>query len=66
MDVKDDNVAPWKIDGTCFWLECLRCAVSWSASGRVDVTTATGCAVSRKSSRRDCLTRYVCVDSAEL
>ena len=46
MDVKDESVAPWNLDG--------RVEDTPSSGGMSDVTTATGCAVSRRRARNLC------------
>jgi len=43
MDVNEESVAPWKLDGGWYRAE--------SSGGMSDVTTATGCAVSRRRAR---------------
>ena len=50
IDVKEDSVAPWKRE----WLRELEEFVLRCASGMSEVTTATGCAVSRSNLRRSC------------
>jgi hypothetical protein len=56
MDVNEDSVAPWKADGVTVDDDACAaedrdgggCAV---LGGMNDVTTATGCAISRRSAR---------------
>jgi hypothetical protein len=54
MDVNEDSVAPWKVDGMPVD-ECAKESVEGGGAdfelGMNDVTTATGCAISRKSAR---------------
>jgi hypothetical protein len=53
MDVNEDSVAPWKVDG----MDCAEESVEdvggggGAKPGMNDVTTATGCAISRRSAR---------------
>ncbi len=56
MDVNEDKVAPWKVDGIdsngCAEPgEGVECGRVVAIPGMNDVTTATGCAVSRRSAR---------------
>ena len=54
MDVNEDSVAPWKVDGVDDDA-CAEESVEGSGAelvvGMKDVTTATGCAISRRSAR---------------
>ena len=54
MDVNEDSVAPWKVDGMLVD-DCAEESVEGGGAdfefGMNDVTTATGCAISRKSAR---------------
>lgn len=52
MDVNEDSVAPWKVDGMDD--TCVEEGVEGDGAelvGMKDVTTATGCAISRRSAR---------------
>lgn len=51
MDVKEESVAPWNLDGR---VEVEEDDDTPSGGGMNDVTTATGCAVSRRSARNLC------------
>jgi hypothetical protein len=56
MDVNEDSVAPWKVDGMPVG-DCAEESVEGGGGGADfecgmnEVTTATGCAISRKSAR---------------
>jgi hypothetical protein len=52
MDVKDESVAPWNLDGRVGEDDAPRDTPS--GGGMSDVTTATGCAVSRSRARILC------------